>query len=133
MIAISTDYRDLRKGAYQQYVVSLDYNLVRLPPRIPYEQGATLGVAFVAAALGLGVSLGLSFSHVLDGPDLFSLVRNVDRSSIPQDVAAECFDGIRETERLKPGDWLVIWGGELHAFSFSPYSKPDVCSHSLLF
>lgn len=116
--AISTDYRDIRKGAYQQYVVALDYNMVRLPPSISYEQGATLGVAFVAAALGLGVSLGLNFTNILDGPDLFQLVRSGDRDQIPQDVASECFDGIRENERLRPGDWLIIWGGE--------FSKPKL-------
>ncbi|GJN75780.1 hypothetical protein PLICBS_009886, partial [Purpureocillium lilacinum] len=31
VIAISTDYRDYRKSAYQNYVVALDYNVVRVP------------------------------------------------------------------------------------------------------
>lgn len=98
-------------------MIALDYNLVRLPPNVTYEQGATLGVAFVAAALGLGVSLGLNFADVLDGPDLLQLLRYCGREAIPQDVADECFDGIREDERLRPGDWLVIWGGKLFRFS----------------
>lgn len=52
--------------------------------------------------------------NILEGPDLFQLVRTVI-DDVPQDVAGECFDGIHESERLKSGDWLVIWGGELQA------------------
>lgn len=111
MIAISTDYRDLRKGAYQEYTVSLDHTLVRLPPGLSYEEGSTVGVAFVAAALALGVSLGVDFSNILDGPNLLHLVREVDSESIPEDVRRECLDGIQEWERPANGDWLTIWGG----------------------
>jgi NADPH:quinone reductase-like Zn-dependent oxidoreductase len=114
VVAISTDYRDLRKGAYQEYVVSLDHTTVRLPSSISYEEGSTLGVAFVAAALALGVSMGVDFSHVLDGPDLFKLVRDVDVETIPQDVRDESLNGIKELERPRPGDWLAIWGGKSH-------------------
>lgn len=112
VLAISTDYRDVRKGAYQEYVIALDYNIVRLPPTVSYEEGSTLGVAFVAAALALGVSLGLDFSHVLGGPNLFTLVRDIGAAKIPQDVVAESLEGIGEEERLKRGEWLAIWGGE---------------------
>ena len=111
VIAISTDYRDIRKGAYQQYVVSLDHTLVRLPPAISYEEGSTLGVAFVASAIALGVSAGVDFSSVLDGPNLFDKVRRVEASSLPADIRSECLEGIKDHERPKPGDWLAIWGG----------------------
>ncbi|KAK7216844.1 hypothetical protein V2G26_004847 [Clonostachys chloroleuca] len=111
VVAISTDYRDQRKGAYQEYVVAPDYNVVRLPSHISYEEGSTVGVAFVAAALGLGVSMGVDFSQVTGGPDLFTLLRDIDESRIPADVRAESLAGIRNKERPKKGDWLAVWGG----------------------
>ncbi|KAK4031325.1 chaperonin 10-like protein [Parachaetomium inaequale] len=111
VLVISTDYRDLRKAAYQEYVVAFDYNTVRLPPSISPEEGSALGVAFVAAALALGVCMGVDFSSVLDGPDLFSLVREVAPELLPDDVRQECLDGILSHERATAGDWLAIWGG----------------------
>ncbi|CAM1510765.1 Fc.00g082780.m01.CDS01 [Cosmosporella sp. VM-42] len=113
VIAISTDYRDLRKGTFQQYVAALSYNVVRLPKMTSVEDGATLGVAFVAAALALGVCLGVDFSKVLDGPDLFKLVRKLKSESLPDDVRKECLNSIGSHERARAGDWLAIWGGKL--------------------
>lgn len=92
--------------------MALSYNLVALPPFLSYEQGATIGVAFVAAILALGVSLGINFQDVLGGPDLFHLVRAVDSGQIPEDVRRESLEGIEDEERPKSGDWLAIWGGE---------------------
>ena len=124
VLVISTDYRDLRKAAYQEYVVAFDYNTVRLPPSMSSEEGATLGVAFVAAALALGVCMGVDFSSVLDGPDLFSLVRQVAPELLPEDVRQECLDGILGHERAAPGDWLAIWGGKsTPSFSFTSPSS----------
>jgi NADPH:quinone reductase-like Zn-dependent oxidoreductase len=116
VVAISTDYRDQRKGAYQEYVVAPDYNVVRLPSHISYEEGSTVGVAFVAAALGLGVSMGVDFSQVVGGPDLFTLLRDIDESRIPADVRTESLAGIRNKERPKKGDWLAVWGGEFRFY-----------------
>ena len=93
-------------------MVAFDYNTVRLPPTISSEEGATLGVAFVAAALALGVCMGVDFSNVLDGPDLFSLVRQVGPDVLPDDVRQECLGGILGHERAASGDWLAIWGGK---------------------
>ncbi|KAK4234315.1 chaperonin 10-like protein [Achaetomium macrosporum] len=111
VLVISTDYRDLRKAAYQEYVVALDYNTVRLPPALSLEKASTLGVAFVAAALALGVCMGVDFSDVLDGPDLYRLLREVASEDLPSDIRKECLDGIRDHERALPGDWLAVWGG----------------------
>lgn len=119
MLAISTDYRDLRKAAYQEYAVALDYNTVKLPPSISAEEGSTLGVAFVAAALALGVCVGVDFSSVLDGPDLFTLLRQLDPEVLPSDVRQECLDGILSHERAAPGDWLALWGGKPSPFCLS--------------
>ena len=83
-----------------------------MPPTISYEEGSTLGVAFVAAAIALGVSIGLDFSTILDGPDLFRAVRSVEPSKLPIDVREECLEGVEEHERPRPGDWIAIWGGK---------------------
>ncbi|OJD36028.1 alkanesulfonate monooxygenase [Diplodia corticola] len=111
----STDYRDVRKAAYQEYVVTTDYNVARIPHGVPVHTGAAIGVAFVAAAIGLGTSLGLDFSSLARdaplGPDLYQLVRSVHRSHFPDDVHAEVFEGIPYDERPTRGDWIVIWGG----------------------
>ncbi|KAF9876615.1 hypothetical protein CkaCkLH20_06023 [Colletotrichum karsti] len=111
VLVISTDYRDLRKAAYQQYVVTSDFNAVRIPPNVSSQAGATLGVAFVAAVLSLGICMGVDFSNVLGGPDLLQLVRSIPPESLPQDIRAECLSGIRDHERAVAGDWVVIWGG----------------------
>ncbi|KAK5267880.1 hypothetical protein LTR99_009667 [Exophiala xenobiotica] len=111
VIVISTDYRDLRKAAFQQYVLATDYNIARLPSRLTAESGSVLGVAFVAAAISLGICAGLDFDSVLGGPNLLSIVRSLDSSRLAEDIRTECLAGIDETERARPGDWLAIWGG----------------------
>lgn len=124
VIAISTDYRDPRKAAYQQYAVTFDYNAVRLPASLSYEEGSTLGVAFVAASLALGICMGVDFSDVTNGPDLLKLVNSIDPELIPSDVRAESLSGISESERAKPGDWIAVWGGECHVIICSPPHLP---------
>ncbi|KAF5006231.1 hypothetical protein FDECE_7391 [Fusarium decemcellulare] len=111
VIVISTDYRDLRKATYQQYVVASDFNVVRIPKEITVNEGATLGVAYVAASLALGVCLGVDFTYAQDGPNILNLVREVPEESLPQDIRGECLNGILPSEAAKPGDWVAIWGG----------------------
>lgn len=114
-MAISTDYRDSRKAAYQQYSVVSDFNACRIPTNITVTEAAPLGVAFVAATLALGICLGLDFVGTNGqprGPDLLRTVRSLPRESLPKDIRAECFDTIREDERPRPGDWIAIWGGK---------------------
>ncbi|GAP85856.2 putative zinc-binding dehydrogenase [Rosellinia necatrix] len=111
VIVISTDYRDLRKAAFQEYVVASDFNVVKLPPTVTPHAGASLGVAFVAAALSLGVCMGLSFQNIADGPDLLKLVRKLDRNLLSEDIQSDCFDTLDITQRAGPGDWIAIWGG----------------------
>ncbi|KAI9736597.1 MAG: hypothetical protein M1834_000800 [Cirrosporium novae-zelandiae] len=113
IVAISTDYRDFRKSAFQEYSITTTYNSFRLPPSLPAKQGASLGVAFVAAALALGICIGVDFSSEAvnrGGDDLLSLTKSLERESLPQDIRAECFEGINEAERPRPGDWIAIWG-----------------------
>ena len=115
-MAISTDYRDSRKGGFQEYAVVSDFNACKLPFHLPAIYAAPLGVAFVASAIALGICLGVDFSNVnnsgIRGPDILGMVRSLPRDSLPADIRSECFDGIRQEERAKAGDWIAIWGGE---------------------
>ena len=109
----STDYRDVRKAAYQEYVVTTDYNVARIPQGVDVKEGAALGVAFVAAAISLGVSFGLDFSGLRDipyGPDFLRLVRGLDPQEVPEDIREEIFGGIANSERPQAGEWIAIWG-----------------------
>lgn len=113
-MAVSTDYRDSRKAAYQEYAIVSSHNACRIPSTLSPLSAAPLGVAYVAAALMLGICLGLDFSDIEGpgkGPDLLSIVRNLDRESVAKDIRGECFEGIEAAERPRRGDWLVIWGG----------------------
>ncbi|KAF2023484.1 hypothetical protein EK21DRAFT_80806, partial [Setomelanomma holmii] len=107
----STDYRDLRKAAFQEYTIASSFNTIRLPKGISVDSGSILGVAFVSAALALGVCMGSDFENIEDGPDLLGIVRNLDPESLPTDIRQECLHGIAESERAKAGDFIVIWGG----------------------
>ena len=109
----STDYRDVRKAAYQEYVVTTDYNVVRIPQGVDVKQGAALGVAFVAATIALGISFGLDFSRLREapaGPDFLDLVRRLDPRDVPEDIRDEIFGGIPKSDRPQPGEWVAIWG-----------------------
>ncbi|KAM3552573.1 hypothetical protein ARSEF4850_007323 [Beauveria asiatica] len=111
VIVISTDYRDARKAAYQEFVVAPSYNVVKLPRQLSPDQGAALGVAFVTSALALGSCFGLSFSDVAGGPDLKSVIGDVGEHRIPHDVAYEALRSMQDHERALEGDWVAIWGG----------------------
>lgn len=107
----STDYRDLRKAAFQEYSVASSFNTIRLPHNISAESGSILGVAFVSAVLALGICMGVSFEDIDNGPDLLKIVRSIDPERLPADIRKECLESISENDRAKAGDHLVIWGG----------------------
>ena len=72
-------------------------------------------MAFVAAALALGICLGVDFDrNYKDGDrlDLSSIIRTLSADAIPEDVRDECLKSIEEVDRPKRGDWFAIWGGE---------------------
>ncbi|KAF3391937.1 Enoyl reductase LovC [Talaromyces pinophilus] len=109
----STDYRDIRKAAFQEYAVTTHYNAAKIPPTTSIHGGASIGVAYVAAALALGVSFGLDFglAHSVPGPDLRTILKGVDAQDIPEDVRPECLPSSEaEAERVQKGDWIAIWG-----------------------
>lgn len=110
----STDYRDPRKAAYQEYLVTNDFNVARIPGNLSAHTTAAIGVAFVSAVLSLGVSLGVNFAKNVKGPpgpNLQEILRISGRNKIPKDVQEECFDGITTAESPQHGDWIAIWGG----------------------
>lgn len=107
----STDYRDIRKAAFQEYAITTAQNAIRIPVAADGGACAALGVAFVAAAVGLGVSFGVKFGE--GGPDLVKVLKGIEKENVPVDVRGEAF-GFEsgEGERAKKGDWVAIWGGE---------------------
>lgn len=109
----STDYRDPRKAAYQQYAVARQSNVWRLPPEVPMSKAAATGVAYVAAVLCLSVCLGVELPSLGATPafDLLKLVRSLPSDSLPVDIRDECLRGVAEYERPHDGDWIAIWGG----------------------
>lgn len=119
VIIPSTDYRDLRKAAFQEYSIASSFNAIRLPHAIPQEQGSILGVSFVSAILALAVNMGVNFESIEDGPDLLKIVRSINPERLPIDIRKECLEGINEDERAKKGDFVVIWGGS------------STCAHTL--
>ena len=111
-----TDYRDVRKAAYQEYLISTDFNVAKLPKSLSVNTGAALGVAFVSAFLALGISLGFDFSTIEQGPsgpNLRDIIKVVDRETVPEDVREETFYAIKDDERPQARDWFAIWGGML--------------------
>ena len=114
ILSPSTDYRDIRKAAFQEFVVSTEHNCARVPRDLPIQTSAVVDVAFVTAALALGVCIGLNFalSVELKGPDLLELLREVNTDDFAPDTRDECITGISKSERAKPGDWIAIWGGK---------------------
>ena len=108
----STDYRDIRKAAFQEYAVTTSFNAARIPAAVPAHAAASLGVAFVASVLSLGTSLGLDLSRItsLPGPDIVGTLKGVNEMDLPVDIRPECFGKVDE-DRIQAGDWLAIWGG----------------------
>lgn len=88
-----------------------DFNVVKVPKEISLQQGATLGVAFVAASLALSICLGVDFTDAQGGPNISDLVRSVPEESLPEDIRGECLHGISGSEGARRGDWIAIWGG----------------------
>ncbi|KAL3465599.1 chaperonin 10-like protein [Aspergillus heterothallicus] len=108
----STDYRDIRKAAFQEYAVATHFNAAKIPSTSCTHASASVGVAFVAAILALGVSFGLDLSVISEcpGPNLPELLSTINVNTIPSDVRGECFASRDQIERPKAGDWIAIWG-----------------------
>lgn len=113
VLAISTDYRDYRKAAFQEFAVSWTFNTLTIPKQVSSNAIAGVGVGFVAAAFTLGICFGLSFPSTerTSGLDLLLLARSQPKHLVPEDVRHEVFRSLALEERLTTGDWIVINGG----------------------
>lgn len=95
------------------------FNAARIPDTHSAHAAASVGVAFVASVLALGVSLGVDFRKIQQcpGPSLPEVLKDVNKELIPGDVRNECFASREEVERPKKGDWIAIWGGMTNTIS----------------
>ncbi|KAF2729211.1 GroES-like protein [Polyplosphaeria fusca] len=112
ILSICTDYRDFRKSAFQEYAIATDFNAIKLPPQIDYAHAASIGVAFVAAALSLGICFGVTFpiANKDETLDLLEVAKSQGRDKIPQDTVEEVFNSIDPWNRPHAGEWILIYG-----------------------
>ncbi|GKU10263.1 unnamed protein product, partial [Fusarium langsethiae] len=112
VLGISTDYRDFKKAAFQEFAIVCAHNAIRIPPSIGNPLAtAAVGVAYVTAALSLGVCLGVGFNQHRNA-DYHSLLQiaQEDPSILPLDVEPEVIPGIGHDCSPRPGDWIMIYG-----------------------
>jgi hypothetical protein len=75
-------------------------------------RAAAAGVAFVAAAISLGICLGLTLSHKRHLQlGLLNLARAQGREDMPEDIVGEVCYSL--DKRPVAGDWILIYGGKL--------------------
>ncbi|KAH7400543.1 hypothetical protein DE146DRAFT_611536, partial [Phaeosphaeria sp. MPI-PUGE-AT-0046c] len=112
ILSISTDYRDLRKSAFQEYAVVSDFNAVKLPQSYQGYHAASIGVAFITAAIALGVSLGMVFQTAPNESslNLLKVAQAQEPSNVPADISDEIFNAIDPRSRPRSGDWIMIYG-----------------------
>jgi NADPH:quinone reductase-like Zn-dependent oxidoreductase len=113
ILSVSTDYRDLRKSAFQEYAVVSQYNAVKLPQSYRGYHTASIGVAFITAAIALGVTLGMVFPKAANGSalNLLKVAQAQEPSNVPADISDEIFNSIDPRSRPRNGDWIMIYGG----------------------
>jgi hypothetical protein len=94
--------------------VALNFNTIRLDSTVNSIATAGVGVAFVAASIALGVSLGLVFpgGKTPASIDLLSIARKQRGEEVPEDVVDEVFGSRTASSRPQPGDWILIMGGK---------------------
>ncbi|KAG9258128.1 chaperonin 10-like protein [Emericellopsis atlantica] len=111
VLAVSTDYRDFRKAAFQEFAIVCCYNAVRIPCHIDPFRVASIGVAYVAAGLALGVCLGVLFTKESNRRpfNLLDVARKYTEG-VSEDVAPEIYQGIPLESRPQPGDWILVYG-----------------------
>jgi NADPH:quinone reductase-like Zn-dependent oxidoreductase len=108
----------MRKAAFQEYAVASAFNSIRIPSSIAPEKAASIGVAFVTAAIALGVCLGVRFPRSRE-PQLFDLLEIAKRQElkdIPEDIASDIIDSISPGNQPYSGDWILVMGGTLFEF-----------------
>jgi NADPH:quinone reductase-like Zn-dependent oxidoreductase len=113
ILSVSTDYRDPRKSAFQEYAVVSQINAIKLPQSYRDYHAASVGVAFITAAIALGVTLGMTFPTAVDGSalNLLKVAQAQEPSNVPADIYDEIFNAIDPRSRPRNGDWIMIYGG----------------------
>lgn len=111
---MATDYRDFRKSAFQEYAVVCCFNAIKIPKGIDPYEAASLGVAFVTAALSLGICLGVTLPKQgkLPDLDLLKTAQSLGQERVPSDCYDEVFVPIPQESRPRRGEWVLIYGGE---------------------
>lgn len=93
----STQYRDYRTSAFQQFAVASEHCMASVPAGATVEQFAGIGVGAVTAALALASAFGI---HI--------------RNFAPRDLAVgaegEDAEYLAHEPSAVPGEWLLIWG-----------------------
>jgi hypothetical protein len=114
-LSVGTDYRDFRKSAFQEFAIASDFNVVKIPSTMNAAHASSVGVAFVAAALGLGICFGLVFptEKSAEPLDLLDIARSQGRVIFPEDTVDEVFGGIDAWNRPHAGEWILIYGGRI--------------------
>lgn len=108
---MSTDYRDFRKAAFQEYAIVCCYNAIRVPSHVDPLRVASVGVAYVAAGLALGVCLGVTFTKNHGRPfNLLDVARKYI-AEVPEDILPQIQAGIAPEARPSKGEWVLIYGG----------------------
>ncbi|KAH7305231.1 chaperonin 10-like protein [Stachybotrys elegans] len=114
VLAVSTDYRDFRKAAFQEYAIVSYSNAIRIPRRLQsYSEVASIGVAYVAASITLGVCFGISFTRGKGAEKCNFNLLDIAQSfpdDLPNDVASEVLHGISFADRPFPGEWILVYG-----------------------
>ncbi|SPN99295.1 uncharacterized protein DNG_02331 [Cephalotrichum gorgonifer] len=112
VLAVATDYRDFRKSAFQEYAVVCCFNAIKIPQGIDPHKAASLGVAFVTAALSLGVCLGIALPKQgkLPDLDLLSILQKQEEKDVPSDCYDAVFNPISPESRPHKGEWILIYG-----------------------
>jgi len=88
-----------------------------LPSDPNLGQYASVGVAFVTSIIALGMCFGLKWpTRDKSYLDFLSLARQQDQKEIPEDVLGTVFRGIKDHERPKPNEWILIMGGTLYSY-----------------
>ncbi|KAM0748093.1 GroES-like protein [Meredithblackwellia eburnea MCA 4105] len=93
----STQYRDYRTSAFQQYAVASEFCLAAVPAGATLEQCAGIGVAVVTAFLAISSSLGIP-------------VRGFAPRTLSVGAEGET-DNWGDVVTPVKGDWILVWGG----------------------
>ncbi|GAA5871109.1 hypothetical protein JCM1840_007592 [Sporobolomyces johnsonii] len=92
----STDYRDYRRSAFQQYAVAAEHCLGLVPDVASFEDCAAIGVGATAAALAIASALAIPIRGFAPRQLVTGAEGELDLAPPPRPIQS--------------GEWLLIWG-----------------------